>query len=287
MYNARIENYNGEVLLLTNDEASYQIIGIQGLNPPKAQINTTSIVGLDGSMFNSSKLDTRNIVITIRLNGDVEGNRIKLYDYFVVKEKCVFYYTNGRRNVKIEGYVDNVECDLFTDNEIAQISIICPDPYFKSVSEIVADISNTLALFTFPFSINLNEEIAFSLYEESRTANVYNNSDGSTGAVIEALCINGISSIRIQNTRTGEFFKLDYNFQADDLIIINTNKGNKSAVLRRGTAELNLFSTIVQGSTFFQLGAGNNQFSCITTGGLSDTENVKVKFIFKNSYRGV
>jgi len=176
---------------------------------------------------------------------------------------------------------------LFTNNEIAQISIICPDPYFKSVNEIVADISNTLALFTFPFSINLNEEIAFSLYEEPRTANVYNNSDGSTGTVIEALCINDISSIRIQNTRTGEFFEVDYNFEADDLIVINTNKGVKSAILRRGTTELNLFSYIYQGSTFFQLNAGNNQFSCITTGGLSDTENVKVKFIFKNSYRGV
>ena len=114
MYTAKIENVNGEVMLLTNKESKYQVISITGLNPPKAQINTTPIVGLDGAKFNSSKLETRNIVITIRLNGDVEANRQALYNFFVTKKWCRFYYTNGSRNVYIDGYIDSVECDLFS-----------------------------------------------------------------------------------------------------------------------------------------------------------------------------
>ena len=154
MFTCKIENSDGAVYVLTGDEPVYQVIKIEGLNPPKAQINTTTIVGLDGAMFNSSKLESRNIVLTIRINGDVETNRQNLYQYFRTKEACTFYYTNQNRDVYIQGYVESVVCDLFSKSELAQISIICPSPYFKSLDEIVSDISNSLALFTFPFSIN-------------------------------------------------------------------------------------------------------------------------------------
>lgn len=286
MYTAKIENRNGIVQILTGDEPTYQVLDIVGLNPPKAQINTTTIVGLDGAVFNSAKLETRNIVLTIKINGDVETNRLHLYSLFRTKEWCRFYYSNGSRDVWIDGYVDSVECGLFTNDEQAQISIICPYPYFKSVDEIIDDISNTVAAFHFPFSINVNEPIPFSTFELARETVVYNDSSSETGLEIEVYFSNTVNKIEIKNTRTGEDFTLVYPFVDGDRVVINTNKGQKSVRLIRDGETINLFSALQKGSVFFQLTAGDNVFSYLADDG---TSNNSVHIIFRHytQYRGV
>lgn len=286
MYTAKIENKDGLVYVLTGDEPIYQVINITGLNPPKAQINTTTIVGLDGAVFNSSKLETRNIVLTIKINGDIEQNRLNLYNLFRTKEWCKFYYSNASRDVYIEGYVESVECGLFTNDEQAQISIICPFPYFKGLYQIVNDISNTLATFVFPFSINVNEPIAFSTFEFSRTANVYNDSSSETGVEIEIDILATCYDIDIRNVVTGQDFLLYYAFQPHDKVLINTNKGQKSVKLVRNGVTTNLFSALQKGSVFFQLASGDNLFGYLIDLG-DNNENVYITFRHYNTYRGV
>lgn len=287
MYTAKIENVNGEVMLLTNKESKYQVVSITGLNPPKAQINTTPIVGLDGAKFNSSKLETRNIVITIRLNSDVEANRQALYNFFVTKKWCRFYYTNGSRNVYIDGYVDSVECDLFSSGEMAQISIICTEPYFKALTVIETDMSLIRGLFTFPFSINDGSPIPFSQYESSPNARIYNPSDGETGIIFKITVNTNVSSIKIEKTNTNEYIELNNSFLVGDEISINTNAGNKSIKLTRNSTVTDLLSKLTNNSVFFQLNQGYNNFSYTTNLGESDNEDLTVSLLYRKSYRGV
>lgn len=286
MYQASIENKNGDVLLLTGQEAVYQVIKITGLNPPKAQINTTTIVGLDGAVFNSSKLETRNLVLTIKINGDIEANRLNLYNYFKTKDWCKFYYSNDSLDVAIEGYVESVECNLFTNDETAQISIICPYPYFKGLSEITTDSGQVLALFTFPFSINISEPVVISNYEETGGVVVFNSSESECGVTIEIDVSDSINSIEIKNITTGDDFELDYVFSPQDKIIIDTNKGQKSITLIRNGVFSNLFAALKQGSVFFQLAKGTNVFEYLVDGAES---NGKISLLFRyfNVYRGV
>lgn len=286
MYEARIQNRSGEVMLLTGREAVYQIIGINGLNPPSAQINLSNVVGLDGAKYNSGKLNTRNLVLTIKINGDVEQNRQELYRFFPTKQNVRFYYQNTRRNVYIDGFVDNLECDLFQQGQTAQISIICPQPYFVSLDEIISDISNTLAQFVFPFSINEGEPVPFSVYAMGAQATVYNGSEGDTGTIIQIDFDTEVSELMIRNTLTGDEFELDYNFEDGDKVIINTNKGQKSVTLIRDGAETNIFSKIKKGSVFFQLAAGDNYFIYLADDGAAN-EFVFIKFIHSDMYRGV
>lgn len=286
MFTAKIENSSGDMLTLTGNEPVYQVIKITGLNPPQAQINTTSIVGLDGARFNSAKLNTRNIVLTIKINGDVEANRLNLYRYFRTKESCTFYYANDTLDVTINGYVENVECDLFTNNELAQISILCPYPYFKSISQVIADSSNVLGLFVFPFSINATDPIAFSSLQTSADIEVYNASESETGATIEINVLDSVSAIQLNNVVTGDTFSLSYNFIAGDKIVINTNKGQKSITLIRNGVLTNIFSALQQGSTFFQLVAGMNLFE-YTANGVVASDDISILFRYYNEYRGV
>lgn len=286
MFTAKIENASGQSLTLSQNEQDYQIISITGLNPAPAQINTTEIAGLDGAKFNSSKLNTRNIVITLKLNGDVEANRLALYQMFRTKEQCTFYYQTESRNVFIQGYVETVEVDLFSQSELMQISIICPYPYFKSMATIVADISDRAAAFVFPFSINIGEPIPFSIYVENRETGVVNDSESETGVMIQIDVLDSVNNIQIKNTNTEEAITLQYAFLEGDKITINTQKGSKSVQLTREGVISNIFSSLQQGSVFFQLQPGVNPFTYLVDNGAND-DDVFITFNYSNSYRGV
>lgn len=285
MFVCKIENTKNNVLRLTQNESDFQVLSVQGLNPPNAQINTSKIAGLDGSKFNSSTMNERNLVIMIKLRGDIEKNRIRLYSFFRSKEWCKFYYKNNSRDVYIEGYVESVECDLFSNKEIMQVSIICPNPYFKGIEEIIDDISKSVGAFEFPFAINL-PGVEFSTIDNSKITNVFNDSESETGVIITIDVLDAISIIQIKGTSTGEVFTLNYNFVENDRIVIDTNKGKKSVLLLRNATTTNLFSAVKKGSTFFQLDIGDNFFSYLIDNGTND-DAVQIFFKHYALYGGV
>lgn len=285
MFVCKVENTRGSVVYLTQNESNYQIINISGLSPPSAQINTTKIAGMDGTKFNSASLNQRNIVFTIKLQGDIEANRLFLYSFFRSKEWCKVYYKNRSRDVYIEGYVETVECDLFTNNETMQISVLCPNPYFKGMDEVINDISKTLGAFEFPFAIDL-PGIEISVLDTSLVTNVLNQSESSTGVIIVIDVLDTVHAIQLNNVTTGEIFTLQYAFAGRDRIIIDTNKGSKSVVLQRDAAESNLFTAVKKGSVFFQLDAGDNLFSYLVDDGKND-DAVWITFKHYPLYGGV
>lgn len=288
MFECKIENGKGDLITLTQNESQFQVFKIDGLNPPNANINFTDIAGMDGARFNSSKLETRNLVIYIKLCGDVEANRILLYQYFSTKESCKFYYKNGQRDVFIEGYVQTVEVTPFTNNQIMQVSLICPQPYFKSIDEVVADISKLVFDFQFPFSINNNVPVTISHFDSDRLTTVWNNSDSESGVIIEITVLAAISKIMLRNTNTNESMTINNSsgFQAGDVVTINTYRGEKAVSLMRNMVKTNLFSMLQSGFTFFQLAAGYNEFTYQIDNGNND-EWVRVNFKYHSMYRGV
>ena len=86
----KVTNYMGESLtipLIWND-GPFEIEKIEGLGPPKANINTTEIATNDGSKFNSARSTERNIVLYLILHGapTIEDARHLSYKYFPVKK---------------------------------------------------------------------------------------------------------------------------------------------------------------------------------------------------------
>lgn len=64
-----VTNYLGESLKmeLTNPyDSGIAITDITGIGPGKADINVTELTSSDGSLYNSARLGTRNIVMTLR-----------------------------------------------------------------------------------------------------------------------------------------------------------------------------------------------------------------------------
>lgn len=152
MYTLIAQNKYGQQMELTHNEA-YVIESIEGLDPPDAVINTTRNANADGSVFNSAYVNNRQIIITLAINGPAENNRIQLYKYFKNKYPVRLYYQNNTRNVYIDGYCKNIQIGLFDKKQIAQITILCPEPFFNDVNDNITEFNSIENLFEFPFSI--------------------------------------------------------------------------------------------------------------------------------------
>lgn len=283
MFTLKIENTKRNEIELTQNESNYQVIDIEGLDPPKAQLYTNALASMDGEKFKSSKLDMRNLVLTVKINGDVETNRINLYKYFGAGKWCKVFYKNGTRDVFIEGYVETIECPLFTINQQMQISIVCPTPYFKSVDIIYTDISVVVAGFTFPFTIDESGVIISQLIP-NRVTPVINDGEFVTGfeIVMRALA-DGISTPIIYNTDTGEYLSVSVVLNKGDVLRINTNKGSKSIVKISDGVETNIINNLEYGSTWFQLETGVNNF----TYEVNNAQLLEVIFEYHHQYEGV
>ena len=286
MFTLEIENTKGARLELTNNENDFQVTNITGLNPPNANINTSNYANSDGSEFNGSKIENRQIVITIALNGDIERNRLLLYKYFKNKEWCKIYYKTEARNVFIEGYVQTFEAPQFTQKQVAQIAILCPDPYFKDLDEIVTSISKVIKRFTFPFAINIDEPIPFSDLDIEKVTNVINDSESDTGLIINVTFLGTVNKLEIRNTDNGKNLIIEYQFKENDKLVINCNKGKKSVILTREAVEYNLVPQIKGKPTFFQLGIGDNHYSFLADDGENDML-VDIRFKYYKVYLGV
>ena len=178
-FTLKIENTKGEIFELTHNTKDYVVAGVQGLTRPQTSVNTSACAGIDGSFFNSARMEQRNIVIDLVLRGDIEGNRQKLYRIFPAKTPCTVYFKNHNRDVKIKGYVETLEGDLFVSKEKMQISIICPKPFWEDMQALYDELSSLVNRFTFPFSIE--EPIPIAVINGNSGITIENKGDVETG----------------------------------------------------------------------------------------------------------
>lgn len=125
---------------LTADEKIYQVLSVDGLDPVKGQIYMDTIAGSDGSIFTGARVNNRNIVINLKINGDCDTNRQNLFTKFPVKEWVRVTVTTGK-TAFIIGYVESISCNIFDINQTVQISILCPDPYFRGNTITISGVS--------------------------------------------------------------------------------------------------------------------------------------------------
>lgn len=282
MYSLKVENDRGNTLELTNNP-NYTVFKIEGLNPPHATINSSVNTTTDGSSINSVRLENRNIVIYATIEGDIEANRINLYKYFPVKKTVKLYFSNNSRDIYIEGTVELIECDLFSNKQVAQISIICPKPYFKDVENLVTVFSDVSAMFEFPFSIS-KAGVEISTIGTNQRRSIINTGDIETGVIIRLFATGTVVNPVIYDVLKRTYLKLNFTMLASDTVVINTNVGEKSIELIRDGVTYNAMGYMAQDSTWFILEAGDNVFTYDADSGNS---NLQLTFTTAILYSGV
>ena len=165
-----VTNYRNESLTLELSnpfDIGINVRSIEGIGPPKGNVNYTEIASGDGGVYNSARAGTRNITMELGLmqTPSVEENRHKVYKYFVLNKEVTLTFETDKRICQIVGYVEECEPDIFSDDETVSISVLCPNPYFYSIDAGLGlvDFSSVVNEFEFPFSVNKTEEISKEL----------------------------------------------------------------------------------------------------------------------------
>jgi hypothetical protein len=281
LYTLIAQNKYGEQLELTHNEA-YVITDIDGIDPPDAVINTTRNANSDGSVFNSSYVDNRQITITMAINGPAEANRINLYKYFKNKYPVRLFYKNTSRDVFIDGYCKSIQIEMFNKKQIAQIVIICPEPFFNGSETELVDFSSIQGLFEFPFSIS--DPVTFSEITAEQEKDIINNGDVETGLEIYLTARGPLTDPVIYQSSTNKYFKLNISLVKGDTIYINTKKKQKTVTLTHDGVTTNIISNLVNGSTWFSLNPGDNLFM---TTAETNPENLDAYCILTDQFEGV
>lgn len=295
-----VVNYLGDTIkldLARPELSGFAVISVTGLGPGKANINTTEVSTNDGSLFNSARIPSRNIVISLIYlwKDSIEDVRQMSYKYFPIKKPLKLIIETDNRTAEIEGYVESNDPTIFSSIEYSDVSIICPNPFFYSDKKSTTVFSGIEPLFEFPFS---NESLTEPLLEISAIRNkqenvVVYNGDSEVGIIITVHAIGEASNITIYNVKTREIMKINTNrikditgkgIVAGDDIVINTMKGNKSVVLIRDGITTNILNCLEKGSDWFQLSKGDNIFAYT-----AETGNENLQFSIENRivYEGV
>lgn len=284
MFKITLENEYGKQLVFNEYNSPFTIIEMDGLNPPQATINTSTNALMDGEKFNSAKVNMRSINIVIAITQKAEESRLKLYDVLKIKRYIKMYYQSSLRDVYIEGYIEDMPVTHFENPQKMTLSILCPAPYFKCAQEIINEASTVKAMLHFPFATTKEKPVPFSYIEKVMVFNIENDGDIETGLIIELYARNTVKNPKIFNYKTSEFFGVNYDMVAGDVIIINTNKGEKSIRLLREGVYTSIFKARMKGSTWFELLADENIFTFEAEYGV---DNLLISFKHYNLYEGV
>ena len=233
--NISLKNSLNQTVVLTGQESNYQVISVTGLDPGKAVINTTTIAGVDGTRFNSARLNNRNIVIMLKINGDADTNRQNLYQKFPLKEEVKITVTTNKTGT-IKGHIDSISCNVFDQKQIMQISVLCDDPYFYGTDYV-------------------KTETWDAENEDPHSLAVTNSGEVGTGFSLEIDYDGQFMGIDISND-TGHLNFLFSSAASIGKFIIDTVEG--TAVMQSNGQTVDILQYLQYGSTFPKLPAGNS-----------------------------
>lgn len=250
-----IRNIAGALLTLTLGDVTdgFIVEEIQGLGPVKATIVSTSLAQVDGTQHQSSRRESRNLLFKIGLEPDyvttsVFDLRSQLYNFFMTKTEVFMRFFVDNIEVNISGRVEACEPAIFSREPEVDISIVCFDPDFVSVDEIVYSGStvsdSTEFLIDYPgtveaavlFTLNLDRaESEFTIYHRPPD-NVVRSLDFAASL-------------------------LD-----DDVLVIDSRTGNKGVTLTRTATASSLLYAMDPASSWIVLEPGENYLRVYTTG---------------------
>lgn len=279
MFTLSVKNAAGTTYELTHDPDRYFVIDVDGLAPMPITLGMSE-GNFDGALLTSAKAATRNIVITLVLNGDIETNRQRVYKIFPLKKSCTVFFANKNRSVKIPAYVETIEDNFFAAREKIQISLLCPSAWFESADSTDFVPSYTVPLFSAPFAIEQGDPIPVSEVADHPTALISNTGDTECGMVITASFTGAVTGFKITNETTGDYIEITNTFASGDKLTIDTRRGQLSASCNGA----NFIGKITSGSKWIKLQTGVNRLGVTATSGV---DNAAVTFTAAFLYGGV
>lgn len=221
----------------------YLVQEIEGLDPVKATIVSSSFANMDGEQYQSSRRESRNIVIKLGLEsgmgGSVRDLRSRLYGFFMPKARIrLRFLSDEEPSVDIYGVVESCLSPLFTKDPVATISILChqPDFYIPTPVELIRSTSSAAFVINYEGTIETGIELTMLVDRALEGFTIYHQSSADA-----------LSSLEFESSLI-----------AGDVLKISTVTGAKGATLTRSGSNISVLYGISSYSNWINLFPGSN-----------------------------
>lgn len=242
-------------LPLTDATAGYVVKEIQGLDPVKATLSSSTLATMDGAIFQNARREPRNITMIIGLESDyvtndVAGLRDNLYAYLMPKGIITFslYDRPGGVFARTVAVVENVDNNMFTSDPEINVSLMCYDPDLYAPDTTVLQSTSSI---------------------DGDTTMIDYPGTTDTGITLDITVPVVSGEVRIVNTRPDGITmqtRVAGNFVVGDQLTIDTNPGSKRVAIRRSGVDVSGLYLLDKTSSWVALQQGTNQFTVYFNG---------------------
>lgn len=246
-------------VLGANPRDSLILKKITGLGPSDVDLFVGDY-SRDGGTYNGRRVTKRNPVLYIKLNPNfangetMDGWRDILYKAFMDPfvngdDVTIVFHDDIKPDRMITGYTEKFDGEVFEADTDVQISMICPDPYLRDVSEtVVLPPEGVTGWQTVPFTYS-----------------------GTAEAGFEVTILVQATTTTLTLDNNGKQMVLTYaSFQPDDTVYINTKPGERQIKLTRAGVDYDILYALYSESPWLDLHSQSNNLQIYGT----DVNNV-------------
>lgn len=254
----KVEARNDQGVLLTlplmDISEGFIIQDIEGLDPVKATLVSSSFANLDGEQYQSSRREKRNLLFTLGLEPNhvdqtVKSLRTRLYGHFMPKSNVNFrFFSDDFPTVDISGRVESFEAPLFAKDPEAKLSLLCFNPDFYDSTPVLFNGNTTSG--TIETGIDYVGTV-----ESGITFRLLVNRAISGFTIFVRSADNAIRALEFQSSLV-----------AGDVVEINTSAGLKGATLTRAGIATSILYGISPYSNWVEMIPGVNNIRVVISG---------------------
>lgn len=273
----------GDVMPLLGN-ANFKLSNIDGMTRANVEVSSSTVATMDGDVINNMRTTPRSIILDLSIEGnDVEEKSRNVLRYVKPKQSATLRLTTREGQQKeISGVVEDIEMPRSTNKVTMQITMYCSQPYWQDVNNVIYEISEIIDLHYFT---NYDDDmlyfpedgIVMGEYDRNRTKVLENFGDVAVGFEIYVIALGDVQNPIIYNAN-GEYIGANVSMTANDELIISTHKGKKTITLNGD----NIFSKLMEGSTWLQLDVGENEYTIDSKDGTQG--NMYFTIIYKQRY---
>lgn len=276
------------------------VTGASGLGPAEGTINTVNFATSDGALFNSSRIKSRDIELNLKfLGSDIEAVRHKLLRYFRVKHPITLDFITDYRHTYITGHVEKNEIDIFSNSEGADLTIVCPNPFFRlrdpAKGKNSVRFTTSTPSFEFEFQDPNSDSPTLIFGEMTSTGEtvVVYEGDADASTIVDIQFLGPASGVKLYNTTTQTRINIDTNeisrllgstIRAGDRLSISSGVGDKYVKAYRDGNVYNALSALDKDSDWIFLTPGDNLITVRADIGI---DNVSAIISFENLYESI
>ena len=267
-----VRTSQGSLLAVPIDdvESGIYVKEIEGLDPVKATLVSSSFANLDGGQYQSSRRDERNIKLRLGLEPDyvtetVRSLRQRLYQYFMTKtEVDLRFYDSDGLVVGIVGRVESFDSAIFTDDPEVYISVMCFNPDFVELDSVIIEgdtvSTNTEMQVDYDGTVETGVQLTMNVDRPITEFTIYHRPPDGT-------------------LRSLEFAA---NLEAGDQLVISTVPGSKFVTLTRAGSDSSLLYAISPQSNWIEFQPGVNNIRVYAEGAA-----IPYQIEYTNKYGGL